>query len=39
MREVDRSMAGYFGIDLTRMMENARRNLADLRELLFARGR
>jgi hypothetical protein len=22
MREVDRSMAGYFGVDLTRMMEN-----------------
>ncbi len=36
MREVDRSMAGYFGIDLARMMENAGRNLADLGQLLFA---
>jgi NAD(P)H-hydrate epimerase len=35
MREVDRSMAGYFGIDLARMMENAGRNLADLGQLLF----
>jgi NAD(P)H-hydrate epimerase len=36
MRELDRSMAGYFGIDLARMMENAGRNLADLGQLLFA---
>jgi hypothetical protein len=36
MREVDRSMAGHFGIDLARMMENAGRNLADLGQLLFA---
>ncbi len=36
MREVDQSMAGYFGIDLARMMENAGRNLADLAQRLFA---
>jgi NAD(P)H-hydrate epimerase len=35
MREIDRSMAGYFDIDLARMMENAGRNLADLGQLLF----
>ena len=36
MQEVDRSMAGHFGIDLARMMENAGRNLADPGQLLFA---
>src|SRR5258708_28894772 len=36
MREVDQSMAGYFGIDLARMMEDAGRNLADLAQRLFA---
>ncbi len=30
MREIDRSMTGYFGIDVARMMENAGRNLADI---------
>src|SRR5260370_4405752 len=36
MREVDQSMAGDFGIDLPRRMENAGRNLADLSRRLFA---
>ena len=36
MREVDRMMIDEFRIDLTQMMENAGRNLADLAQQLFA---